>query len=78
MNYCVIKNTTTIIDGSENSEEIMLQNAESAGFTNINVEILTEEEYRTRVNDLPTPTPVPTVEERLASTEEMLTMLMGV
>lgn len=48
MKYCVIKNTTTVIDGSENTDEIMVQNAQNAGFTAGEVEILTEEEYQAR------------------------------
>lgn len=50
MKYCVIKNTIKVIDGSDNLEEIMFKNAESAGFTNEEVEILSEEEYQSRVN----------------------------
>lgn len=42
MRYCVIKNTTTLIDGSENSKEIMLENAANSGFTSAYIEILTE------------------------------------
>lgn len=48
MKYCVIKNTSTVIDGSKNPPEIMLQNAINAGFTESEVEILTEEEYQAR------------------------------
>lgn len=48
MKYCVIKDTIKVIDGSENPIEIMLQNAQNAGFTEIEVEILTEEEYQAR------------------------------
>lgn len=48
MKFCVIKDTTTVIDGSKNSEEIMIQNALNAGLTETEVEILTEEEYETR------------------------------
>lgn len=50
MRYCVIKNTTKIIDGSENSEEIMIQNANNCGFITEQVEILTEKEYQLRTN----------------------------
>lgn len=48
MKYCVVKNTTKVIDGSNNPAEIMLRNAQNAGFTESEVEILTEEEYLTR------------------------------
>jgi len=53
MKYCVIKNTTTIIDGSDNPDEIMAQNAQNAGITDF--EILTEEEYLARKANEPTP-----------------------
>lgn len=46
MKYCVSKNTTKVIDGSDNSAEIMAQNAQSAGISEF--EILTEEDYQTR------------------------------
>lgn len=48
MKYCVIKDTTTVIDGSENTQEVMLRNAENAGFAETSVEILTEVEYERR------------------------------
>lgn len=51
MNYCVIKNTTTIIDGSENPFETMIQNAINAGFEETEVEILTKEEYNIRKSE---------------------------
>jgi hypothetical protein len=53
MKYCVIKNTTKVIDGSENHDEIMAQNAQNAGITDY--EILTEEEYEVRKTLEPTP-----------------------
>lgn len=53
MKYCVIKGTTTVIDGSENSIEIMEQNAQNAGVTDF--EILTEEEYEARKTLEPVP-----------------------
>jgi hypothetical protein len=53
MKYCVIKNTTTIIDGSDNSDEVMAQNAQNAGITDF--EILTEEEYQVRKANDPVP-----------------------
>lgn len=78
MKYCVIKNTTTIIDGSENPLEIMLQNAQNSGFVENEVEILTEEEYQARVELEPKPITEPTTEERLQMAEETLMyLLMG-
>ena len=55
MKYCVKKDTTIIIDGSKNPEEIMLENAISSGFLVEEVEILTEDEYKVRVDSLPVP-----------------------
>ena len=48
MKYCVIKGMTTVIDGSENPQEVMIQNAVNAGFAESEVEILEEEEYAIR------------------------------
>jgi len=71
MKYCVIKNTTKVIDGSENPLEIMLQNAINAGFTENEVEILTEEEYQARKELEPKPLQEPTLEERLSALEAL-------
>ena len=69
MRYCVIKNTIIIIDGSKNPVEIMLKNATNAGFSETEVEILTEEEYQIRLEAVPLiPTP-PTIEDRVTNTE---------
>ena len=76
MKYCVIKNTTAIIDGSDNPQEIMLQNAENAGFTEAEVEILTEEEYEDRKALEPIPPQEPTAEERLTALEEVMLMIL--
>lgn len=76
MRYCVIKNTTKVIDGSENPQEIMLQNAVNAGFKESEVEILTEEEYLARVENEPKPLPLPTAEERLEALEMVLLELL--
>jgi len=63
MKYCVIKDTSIIIDGSENTEEVMRENALNAGFSEF--EILTEEEYKVRkVNEEIEPQS-PTLEETL-------------
>ena len=82
MKYCVIKNTTKIIDGSVNPIEIMLQNAQNAGFTESEVEILTEEEYRARVELEPKPIPPMTESERITLLEQatndlVMTIMMG-
>lgn len=65
LQYCVIKDTTKVIDGSDNHIEIMLQNAQNAGFAETEVEILTEEEYQARVELEPIPPQEPTREELL-------------
>jgi hypothetical protein len=76
MKYCVIKNTTTVIDGSENPTNIMLQNAISAGFVENEIEIMTEEEYKARKALEPIPPQPPTAEERLTAIEEALLMII--
>jgi hypothetical protein len=78
LKYCVIKNTAKVIDGSENPIEIMLQNAQNAGFSEDEVEILTEEEYLQRVEAEPKPPQPPTVEERIDATEQAILTLMEV
>jgi tetrahydromethanopterin S-methyltransferase subunit H len=70
MKYCVVKNTVTVIDGSDNSEEVMIQNAINAGFTESQVEILTKEEYETRLASQPIQPTLPTLEERISALEE--------
>ena len=77
LRYCVIKDTTKIIDGSANSLEIMLQNAQNTGFSESEVEILTEEEYMERVELEPKPVPPPSVKERLAVAEETINIILG-
>ena len=76
MKYCVVKNTTKLIDGSENPIEIMLQNAINAGFAEAEVEILKEEEYQTRLKNEPKPLPLPIAEERLEALEMVLLELL--
>lgn len=77
MNYCVVKNTTKVIDGSDNTPDIMLQNAQSAGFTESEVEILTEAEYQARKATEPKPPQPPTEQERIEALEQaMLNLLM--
>lgn len=82
MKYCVIKDTTKVIDGSENPIEIMLQNAQNAGFADIEVEILTEEEYQQRLENEPKP-PQPLTEiellriEQAKANAEMIELMMS-
>lgn len=76
MKYCVIKNTIKVIDGSENPIEIMLQNAQNSGFTENEIEILTEEEYRARKELEPIPPKEPTTEERLELAESAIDFLI--
>ena len=49
MKYCVAKGTIKCIDGSENHYDLMLQNAISAGYTEHEIEILTEEQWQARL-----------------------------
>lgn len=72
MKYCVIKNTITVIDGSENPKEVMLQNSKNAGLTDEEVEILTDAEYNARVESLPKPTPGQTELEVLKQKQELM------
>ena len=76
MKYCVIKNTTKVIDGSNNPTEIMLQNAQNTGFVESEVEILSEEEYQARKELEPKQLPLPTAEERLEALEMVLLELL--
>lgn len=78
MRYCVIKDTTKVIDGSDNPLEIMLQNAMNTGFTENEVEILTEEEYLTRVENEPKTAQEPTLEEKNRADIDYLAIMTGV
>ena len=78
MKYCVVKNTTKVIDGSNNPDSIMLQNAVNAGFTEAEVEILTEAEYEARKALEPQPPQPPTDKERIEALElAMLEIIIG-
>lgn len=77
MKYCVVRNTTKVIDGSDNPPEIMLQNAINSGFEESEIEMLTEEEYKARKALEPQPAPTPSVEERLAIAEETINIILG-
>jgi len=78
MRYCVIKNTVTVIDGSDNPDDVMLQNAANINFTPEQVEILSEVEYLQRVDSIPKPPQSPTAEERIAALEEATLVMMEV
>jgi hypothetical protein len=78
MKYCVIKNTTKVIDGSDNPLELMLQNAQNAGFTESEVEILTEEEYQARVELEPIAPQTPTETEQLRADVDYISIMTGV
>lgn len=75
MRFCVVKGSTKIIDGSDNPTEVMVQNAQNAGFTESEVEILTEEEYQQRIENEPEPFQAPTAEERLQALEDAMIFL---
>ena len=76
MKFCVINNTVTVIDGGYNSQEIMIQNAINAGFTESEVEIITNEEYETRLSNVPPvilpPTELELLQEEIAATKGAL------
>lgn len=78
MRYCVVKDTTIIVDGSLNTDNVMLQNARTAGFTADQVEILTQAEYDERKALESKPLPVPTAEDRIEQLENMILMMMEV
>ena len=68
MKYCVRIGTAKELESSEfNTDEIFLQNAQNAGFTENEVEILTEEEYLTRKELEPLPIVEPTEFEELSN-----------
>ena len=76
MKYCVVSDTVKVIDGSENSEEIMAQNAQNAGITDF--EILTEEEYQARKASEPISPQEPSTQERIEALElAMLEVVLG-
>ena len=64
MRYCVKKDSTILVDGSENSKEIMLENALNCGFTKDEVEIITEDEFQKRLEKVQV-VKVPTEQEKL-------------
>ena len=76
MRYCVVKGTTTVVDGN-NPTELMLQNAINAGFTESEVEILTEEEWQTRVK-LIQPIQESTLEQKNRADVDYMAIMMGV
>lgn len=75
MKYCVVKNTTIVIDGSQNNINIMLQNALNAGFLESEIEILTEQEYEERKSLEPLPLPQPTQDDYLLDLDFRLSMI---
>lgn len=52
MKYCVVKNTTVVIDGSSNNDEVMIKNAIGSGYSPLEVEILTSDQYHKRESEL--------------------------
>jgi len=78
LRYCVIKNTVTVVDGSDNPDDVMLQNADNINFTPDQVEILSEVEYLQRVDNIPKPPKSPTAEERIVALEEATLAMMEV
>lgn len=78
MKYCVIKNTATVIDGSDNADTVMIQNAANVGFTADEIEILAEEEYQQRLASIPQSPKPPTQAERIEALEAAMLALLEV
>ena len=72
-----MKDTTKVIDGSDNPTETMLKNAQNAGFAESEVEILTEEEYQIRKDAEPVPPTQPSEAERIEALEDTILFLLG-
>ncbi len=77
MKYCVIKNTSRDIDSNQ-SIEVMLQNAGNAGFTENEVEIITEDEYLARKELEHQPIQEPTLEEKNRADIDYISIMLGV
>lgn len=77
MKYCVAKGTIKCIDGSENHYDLMLQNAISAGYTEHEIEILTEEQWQARLIAMQ-PLPEPTLEQKNRADIDYLAIMLGV
>ena len=75
MNYCVIKDTIRVIN-SNNLVEIMMNDAVKSGFSENEVEILTEEEYQARKALEPVSPQPPSTEERLKTAEDTILFLL--
>ena len=76
MRYCVIKNTTTTLDGSSNTNDVMLQNALNCGYSAEQVEILTQEQYDERKALEPQPIKEPSDKERITELEQIINMIL--
>ena len=77
-NYCVVRGTTKVIDNTSRTVEFMLQNAQNAGFSENEIEILTEEEYLQRLESEPKLPQVPTAEDRIEALElALLEVVLG-
>jgi len=65
---------------SDATEGTLLQNALNAGFAEVDIEEkeVTQEEFQIILDAQPKPLRPPTIEERLASTEEAILTLMEV
>lgn len=75
MTYCVVKNSTAIIDcsfGNGNTVAIMFQNARNAGLKESEVEMLSKEEYQSRKALEPQPPKEPTEIEKLQQENQLL------
>ena len=79
MRYCVIKGTTRPISVG-NPDDILISNAISAGFTENEVDILTEEEYEARKALEPIipqpPTEIELLKEKVATQDSVMTEIL--
>ncbi|WP_068986187.1 hypothetical protein [Lysinibacillus xylanilyticus] len=76
MRYCVVKDTTKVIDGSLNVDNVMLKNAINAGFTFEQIEILTQMQFDERLKLEPPPVTVPSEKERIVEIEKVINDLL--
>lgn len=74
MKYCVVKDTIVVIDGSNNTDKVMMQNSVGSGYSPLEVEILTSDQYRQRESNL-APTVLPKSE--LEILKEQIATNMG-
>lgn len=81
MRVCIEKSTGRLIESQSHAREgTLLQNALNTGYNEADIEEkeVTQEEFQIILDAQPKPLRPPTIEERLASTEEAILTLMEV